>query len=95
VTARKADKPGEDMKKVSNRPRGRKAENDVQTTLRLPTSLLQRIDAIAFQTEGPHDPRLAPVEGRGPPLNRSDAMRLALERGLDILAESLEKDRHE
>ena len=69
----------------------RKDENDVQTTLRLPTSLLQRIDALADQTEGPRDPRLASIEGRSPPLNRSDVLRLALERGLDVLAEGLEK----
>ena len=83
------------MKNNRPKPAGRKAENDVQTTLRLPTSLLQRIDALAYQTEGQRDPRWASVEGRGPPLNRSDVLRLALERGLDVLAEKLEKKKNE
>jgi hypothetical protein len=83
------------MKNSRPKPAGRKAENDVQTTLRLPTSLLHRIDSIALQTECPREPRLTQVEGIGLPLNRSDVLRLALERGLDIIAERLEKEQKE
>lgn len=69
-----------------------KEGNSEQTTLRLPSALLRRVDAIAEQTEGPRDPRLASIEGSGPPLNRSDVLRIALERGLNILAERVAKD---
>jgi hypothetical protein len=61
-----------------------KEELGSQICIRLPSSLLRKVDAIADMSEGPSDPRWAAVEGQGKQ-NRSDILRLGVEKGLDLI----------